>query len=139
MVGQSTVTEDPKEKIAQSTDPEDDPKEQIASHRDRSQSIWLYFPHVELVYLLYSVQGSLTTQLAVLRDGDGATFYAAAIVLVSNLRLQRKAKGITQIFSACRVSQPFHDFGLCRPLMMAQPALGACDSPRDTLVDGTHV
>eukprot|EP00903_Cladosiphon_okamuranus_P021518 g19782.t1 len=81
MVGQSTVTEDPKEKIAQSTDPEDDPKEQIASHRDRSQSIWLYFPHVELVFLLYSVQGSLTTQLTVLRDGDGAMFYAAAIVL----------------------------------------------------------
>lgn len=82
-VGQSTDTEDPKGQIAQPTDSKDDPTEQIASHRDRSQSIWLYFPHVELVFLLYSVQGALTTQLTVLRDGGGAMFYAAALMLVS--------------------------------------------------------
>lgn len=111
-VGGLTDTEDPTEQVAQSNDAEDDPKEQIASHRDRSQSIWLYFPHVELVFLLYSVQGSLTTQLTVLRDGDGAMFYTAAIVLVSITALQRRqsAKTYPNIVWVCRI---FRCFGLC--------------------------
>ena len=65
----------------------EDPAEQIAKCRDKSQSIWIYFPHVELVFLLYAVQGSLTAQVAVLREGNsGTVFYAAAVALVSPLR-----------------------------------------------------
>ena len=42
---------------------------------------------MELVFLLYAVQGSLTAQVAVLREGNsGTVFYAAAVALVSPLR-----------------------------------------------------
>lgn len=57
--------------------------EPVAACRERSSSIWIYFPHVELVFLLYGVQGSLAVQLEVLRHGDGVVFYVAAIALVS--------------------------------------------------------
>lgn len=51
--------------------------------RERSKSIWIHFPHVELVFLLYAVQGSFAAQLEVLRHGDGFPLYFAAIALVS--------------------------------------------------------
>ena len=57
--------------------------EPVAKCRERSKSIWIHFPHVELVFLLYGVQGSLAAQLAVLRHGDGVVFYVGAIALVS--------------------------------------------------------
>ena len=56
--------------------------EPVAKCRERSKSVWIHFPHVELVFLLYAVQGSLAAQLAVLRHGDGVIFYVAAIALV---------------------------------------------------------
>lgn len=57
--------------------------EPVAKCRDRSKSIWIHFPHIELVFLLYAVQGSLATQVEVLRHGVDRFFYAAAIALVS--------------------------------------------------------
>lgn len=56
----------------------------VAECRKRSQSIWIYFPHVELVYLMYAIQGSLSAQIEVLRHGeyDSVIFYVAAIALV---------------------------------------------------------
>lgn len=62
--------------------------EPVAECRKRSQSIWIYFPHVELVYLMYAIQGSLSAQIEVLRHGeyDSAIFYVAAIALVRTNR-----------------------------------------------------
>eukprot|EP00752_Nemacystus_decipiens_P006426 g5789.t1 len=57
--------------------------EPVAKCRERSKSVWIHFPHVELVFLLYAVQGSLAAQLEVLRHGDGVVFYVAAIALVA--------------------------------------------------------
>eukprot|EP00903_Cladosiphon_okamuranus_P012576 g11773.t1 len=54
----------------------------VAKCREHSASIWIHFPHVELVFVLYAVQGSLAAQVQVLRHGDGAIFYVAAIGLV---------------------------------------------------------
>lgn len=57
--------------------------EAIAKCRERSKSIWIHFPHVELLFLFYAVQGSLAAQVAVLREDDGVLFYVAAVALVS--------------------------------------------------------
>lgn len=60
--------------------------EPVTKCRERSKSIWIHFPHVELVFLLYAVQGSLATQLGVLRHGNGAIVFVAAIALVRTNR-----------------------------------------------------
>lgn len=57
--------------------------EPVAKCREHSKSIWIHFPHVELVFLLYAAQGSFATQLEILRHGDGVMFVVAAIALVS--------------------------------------------------------
>ena len=67
--------------------------EPVAKCREHSTSVWIHFPHVELVFLLYAVQGSLATQLEVLRNGDGVLFYVAAIALVRANRVQDVSHG----------------------------------------------
>ena len=57
--------------------------EPVAKCRDRSKSIWIHFPHIELVFLLFAVQGSLAAQVEVLHNGVDGLFYVAAIALVS--------------------------------------------------------
>eukprot|EP00903_Cladosiphon_okamuranus_P014706 g13628.t1 len=55
--------------------------EPVTKCREHSKSIWIHFPHVELVFLLYAAQGSLATQLEVLRHGEGVILVVAAIAL----------------------------------------------------------
>ncbi len=57
--------------------------EPVAKCREHSKSIWIHFPHVELVFLLYAAQGSFATQLGALRHDVGVIFVVAAIALVS--------------------------------------------------------
>lgn len=41
----------------------------LADCRYHSRSAWLYFPHIELLFLLFAFEGAVTSQLATLRDG----------------------------------------------------------------------
>ncbi|CAB1109109.1 unnamed protein product [Ectocarpus sp. CCAP 1310/34] len=54
----------------------------VAKCRDRSKSLWIHFPHVELLFILYAFQGALAAQVDVLRHGSGALVPVAAIALV---------------------------------------------------------
>ncbi|CAM9329857.1 unnamed protein product [Ectocarpus sp. 8 AP-2014] len=56
--------------------------EPVEKCRERSKSIWIHFPHIELVFLLFAVQGSLAAQVEVLHNGVDGLFYVAAIALV---------------------------------------------------------
>ncbi|CAM9210583.1 unnamed protein product, partial [Scytosiphon promiscuus] len=40
----------------------------IAECRERSQSAWLHFPHVELVFLLFAFEGALASQVSAVRE-----------------------------------------------------------------------
>ena len=52
--------------------------------RDRSRSAWLYFPHIELLFLLFAFEGALASELAALREGGCPwMFHAAWVSLVS--------------------------------------------------------
>lgn len=41
----------------------------LAECKDRSRPAWLYFPHVELLFLLFAFEGAVASQVAALRDG----------------------------------------------------------------------
>lgn len=59
--------------------------DKIAECREISQSAWLYFPHVELVYLLFAFEGAVAAQVAAVRRGDSSlvVFILAMSYLVS--------------------------------------------------------
>lgn len=52
--------------------------------RDRSRSAWLYFPHIELLFLLFAFEGAVASQLGALRDGGCPwVLYMACAAMVS--------------------------------------------------------
>lgn len=53
--------------------------------RDRSSSIWVHFPHLELVFLFFAFQGVVASQAQVIRDtglGCLPVIYASVTILV---------------------------------------------------------
>lgn len=56
----------------------------LAECRERSRSAWLYFPHIELLFLLFAFEGAVASQLGALRDrGCPWVLYMACTALVS--------------------------------------------------------
>lgn len=54
--------------------------------RRRSRSAWLYFPHIELLFLFFAFEGALAAQLAAIREnGCSRVVVTAGITLVSIL------------------------------------------------------
>lgn len=52
--------------------------------RDKSRSAWLYFPHIELLFLLFAFEGAVASQLGALRNGGCPwVLYMACTALVS--------------------------------------------------------
>eukprot|EP00903_Cladosiphon_okamuranus_P009469 g9024.t1 len=51
----------------------------IAECRERSQSAWLHFPHVELVFLLFAFEGAVSAQVAAVRENPSALVFILAI------------------------------------------------------------
>lgn len=55
----------------------------IAECREKSQSAWLHFPHVELVFLLFAFEGAVASQVSALRENDSSgVFFLAMASLV---------------------------------------------------------
>lgn len=62
----------------------------VAECRDRSHSVWLHFPHVELLFLLFAFEGAMTSELSALRSGGcPPVFFTAVVVLVSLTELYK--------------------------------------------------
>lgn len=56
----------------------------IAECREKSQSAWLHFPHVELVFLLFTFEGAVAAQVAAVRENSSPlVFFLAMSTLVS--------------------------------------------------------
>lgn len=53
--------------------------------RNRSHSVWLHFPHLELLFLFFAFEGVVAAATSVLKhSGCPAAFYPALVVLVSS-------------------------------------------------------
>lgn len=58
----------------------------VAECREKSQSAWLHFPHVELVFLFFAFEGAVASQVSAIRENDSpAVFSLAMASLVSRL------------------------------------------------------
>eukprot|EP00903_Cladosiphon_okamuranus_P018718 g17231.t1 len=56
---------------------------EISQCREISQSPWLHFPHLELVFLIFAFEGAVTSQVSALKDTNSSkVFYVAAVTLV---------------------------------------------------------
>eukprot|EP00903_Cladosiphon_okamuranus_P014942 g13833.t1 len=56
---------------------------EISQCREISQSPWLHFPHLELVFLIFAFEGAVTSQVSALKDTNSSkVFYMAAATLV---------------------------------------------------------
>ncbi|CAM9430646.1 unnamed protein product [Ectocarpus sp. 12 AP-2014] len=56
---------------------------QVSECRELSQSAWLHYPHLELVFLFFAFEGAVTSQVSALRSTSSSTvFYAAVATLV---------------------------------------------------------
>lgn len=56
----------------------------VAECREKSQSAWLHFPHVELVFLLFAFEGAAASQVAALvENASPGVFFLALASLVS--------------------------------------------------------
>ena len=59
---------------------------EIAECREKSQSLWLHFPHVELMYLLFAFEGAVAAQVsAIWEDSTLLVLILATLALVSSL------------------------------------------------------
>lgn len=60
-------------------------QEMHAETRGRSSSVWLYFPHIELIFLFFAFEGALAADLAALRENESSwVLFVASMALVSD-------------------------------------------------------
>lgn len=109
----------------------------IAECRERSQSAWLHFPHVELVFLLFAFEGAVAAQVAAVREASSPLVFTLAIATLvsllggfadmyccwrSNARSSRLifrtqsrtgGPGLATVFGSSRPQYPFFDFQSC--------------------------
>lgn len=50
--------------------------------RDKSQSIWLHFPNVELSFLLHAYEGAVAVYVSTLRHSQCQIFFISSIVFL---------------------------------------------------------
>lgn len=61
----------------------------ITECRDMSGSVWLYFPHVELLFLLFAFKGVVAAQVVAVRNAQHSPLrIVATLVLVSFISLE---------------------------------------------------
>ena len=62
-------------------------QDDLVECRDNSSSVWLHFPHLELVFLFFAFQGAVTTEARVIRHAGlncPSVFFVAIAYLVRN-------------------------------------------------------
>ncbi|CAM9352767.1 unnamed protein product, partial [Hapterophycus canaliculatus] len=58
-------------------------QEMHAETRGRSSSVWLYFPHIELLFLFFAFEGALAADLAALRERESSwVLFVASMALI---------------------------------------------------------
>ncbi|CAM9524910.1 unnamed protein product [Pylaiella littoralis] len=58
-------------------------KNAVAKCRERSASIWLHFPHVELSFLLFSFEGAVAAYLSALRHSQCMDFLIPSLIFLA--------------------------------------------------------
>ena len=80
------INEDQEEGLSDELWQQQDVPDPIVECRDRSASLWLHFPHVELGFLIFAFEGFIAAQVyGVRQTGCLPVSITAAIVLVSLL------------------------------------------------------
>lgn len=60
----------------------------IADCRAMSSSVWLHFPHVELVFLFFAFEGAVASQASAIKHAEcPTTFYLGLFALVSEINI----------------------------------------------------
>lgn len=69
----------------------------ILACRRRSRSMWLHFPHFELLFLFWAFEGAVAAQVSALKDAEcPRVFWLALAALVSRDRVkQRRLRSCT--------------------------------------------
>lgn len=62
----------------------------IEEIRDSSSSIWLHFPHVELLFLLYAFEGAVGRQVSAIRDGDCPAVISLGLVYLVSREVESR-------------------------------------------------
>ena len=65
----------------------------ITECRERSQSAWLHFPHVELVFLLFAFEGAVAAQVAAIRESSSPVVFILAMSCLVSLVLRKMYSG----------------------------------------------
>lgn len=71
-------------------DASDDDSHPILACRRRSRSMWLHFPHLELLFLFWAFEGAVAAQVSALKDAECPRVFwlaLAALVRVGGLAL----------------------------------------------------
>ncbi len=74
----------------------------IAECREKSQSAWLHFPHVELVFLLFAFEGAVAAQVAALRENFSPVVF---ILAMSSLVSECWCSRLPQLAFCCPTSK----------------------------------
>ncbi|CAB1104148.1 unnamed protein product [Ectocarpus sp. CCAP 1310/34] len=64
---------------------------QVSECRELSQSAWLHYPHLELVFLFFAFEGAVTSQVSALRSTSSSTVFYAAVATLTGCNLSRIA------------------------------------------------
>lgn len=77
----------------------------VATCREHSQSAWLHFPHVELVFLFFAFEGAVASQASVLRQAKcPEVFFTAVGALVSYVSCSMSVYHISLCHSLCHTA-----------------------------------
>lgn len=57
----------------------------VAECREQSQSAWLHFPHIELIFLLFAFEGAVVAQVAAIRESTSPVVFILAIACLVSL------------------------------------------------------
>ena len=90
----------------------------VAECRKQSQSAWLHFPHIELIFLLFAFEGAVAAQLAAVRESTSPVVFFLAMAYLVSLYFEEVAPSRVLVhenkFSARNQKHPRESLVTCR-------------------------
>lgn len=72
----------------------DNIQNELIECRNRSNSVWLYFPHLELVFLLFAFQGVVASQAQAIHDTDLTCLLVMVVAITVLVRCRTRDRGL---------------------------------------------
>lgn len=80
----------------------------VAECREQSQSAWLHFPHIELIFLLFAFEGGVAAQVAAIRESTSRVVSILAIACLVSLPTLRRECPPASCFQAFKFGARYH-------------------------------